>query len=598
MVGAARQPLYLVGLACDFGGWLLSLVALRQLPLFAVQAILAGSLAVAVALDGVVLHAKVRRADGWAIATTVAALALLGVAAGPQTARRVSGPVEIGLFAGVLVTAVAAVVAVRWRSAVTTAIVSGVGFGGGAVVARALESRTGLLGFVGQPLVLALVAFGVLGLVVYAHALEHGDVGLVTAAMWVSDILVAGVVGVAVLGDRARAGWWWMALVATAGAVAAIVVLGRSPAQATPIGLEADRPVPVPVPHADLPVRRSAVVSRAVWLVIRIVVMLVAVGVGASVLGARRNELAGAAAALHHLRWPWLAVAGSAELASVLAYAALEGRMLASGGVAVGMPSLTGIALAGYAIQNSLPAGPAWSAVFAFRQFRRRGADTLVAGWTMLIVPVVSGACLVALAVLGTVLAQGEASSLGLVEVVAGVALLALALIVGVRRAAATGRLASGVTRALQLAQRVFRRPRRDAHELVENTRLRLVAVTPRPRDWAAATGLAVANWSLDCVCLVVAFVALAAPVPWRGLLLAYGAGQLAANLPITPGGLGAVEGSLTVALVFYGGGRVSTVAAVLLYRIISFWALLPLGWASWAVLRWRDRDRPRMATA
>ena len=37
------------------------------------------------------------------------------------------------------------------------------------------------------------------------------------------------------------------------------------------------------------------------------------------------------------------------------------------------------------------------------------------------------------------------------------------------------------------------------------------------------------------------------APVPWRGILLAYGAGQLAVNLPVTPGGLGVVEGSLTV---------------------------------------------------
>jgi uncharacterized protein (TIRG00374 family) len=569
----------------------LSLVALHQLPLFAVQAILAGSLAVAVGLDGLVLHAKVRRADGWAIATTVGALALLGVSAGPHTARPVSGTVDAALFAGVLATAGLALVAVRRRSAITTAVVSGVAFGGGAVAARALQGETGLLGFVGHPLALALVAYGVLGLVVYAYALEHGDVGSVTAAMWVSDILASGVVGVAVLGDRARPGWWWVALLATAAAVAAIVVLGRSPAQATPIGLEADVP-PEHLPERPSRVRRP--VPRAVWWTVRIAVMLTAAAIGVSVLNSRRTELAGAAAALHHLRWPWLVVAGSAELASVVAYAALEGRMLASGGVDVGMPSLTGIALAGYAIQNSLPAGPAWSAVFAFRQFRRRGADALVAGWAMVIVPVVSGAVLVGLAVLGTVLAQGQASSLGLVEVVVGVALLAIALIVAVRRGAATGALARGITRVLAFAQRVVRRPRRDPHELVEHTRLRLVAVTPRPRDWAAATGFAVANWSLDCLCLVVAFVALAAPVPWRGLLLAYGAGQLAANLPITPGGLGAVEGSLTVALVFYGGGRVSTVAAVLLYRIISFWALLPLGWASWLALRWTGRQRPQ----
>jgi uncharacterized membrane protein YbhN (UPF0104 family) len=280
-------------------------------------------------------------------------------------------------------------------------------------------------------------------------------------------------------------------------------------------------------------------------------------------------------------------VAASAELASIVAYAALQGRMLASGGVAVGMPSLTGIALAGYAIQNSLPAGPAWSGLFAFRQFRRRGADPVVAGWTMVIVPLVSGACLVGLAVMGTVLAQGQASSLGLISVVVGVALLATGSIFGLRRWAGHGAVPAAAVRVLSTWQRLFHRPRRDVRELVETTRHRLVAVTPHGRDWAAATGWAVANWGLDCMCLMLAFLALAAPVPWRGLLLAYGAGQLAANLPITPGGLGAVEGSLTVALVFYGGGRVTTVAAVLLYRIISFWALLPLGWASWLVLRW-----------
>jgi uncharacterized protein (TIRG00374 family) len=95
-----------------------------------------------------------------------------------------------------------------------------------------------------------------------------------------------------------------------------------------------------------------------------------------------------------------------------------------------------------------------------------------------------------------------------------------------------------------------------------------------------------VGNWLFDCACLALAFGAVGAEVPWRGLLLAYGTAQLAANLPITPGGLGVVEGSLSIALVFYGGAEASTVAAVLLYRIISFWCLLPLGWASWALLR------------
>ena len=63
-------------------------------------------------------------------------------------------------------------------------------------------------------------------------------------------------------------------------------------------------------------------------------------------------------------------------------------------------------------------------------------------------------------------------------------------------------------------------------------------------------------NWLLDCACFAMMFLAIDAPIPWKGLLLAYGAGQLAATLPITPGGLGVVEGSITVALVAFGGPR------------------------------------------
>jgi uncharacterized membrane protein YbhN (UPF0104 family) len=86
-------------------------------------------------------------------------------------------------------------------------------------------------------------------------------------------------------------------------------------------------------------------------------------------------------------------------------------------------------------------------------------------------------------------------------------------------------------------------------------------------------------NWLLDCACFAIMFTSIHAPIPWGGLLLAYGAGQLAATLPITPGGLGVVEGSLTIALVAFGGAEASTADAVLLYRLISFWFILGLGW-------------------
>ena len=119
-----------------------------------------------------------------------------------------------------------------------------------------------------------------------------------------------------------------------------------------------------------------------------------------------------------------------------------------------------------------------------------------------------------------------------------------------------------------------------------------------RPLQALAVLGYALANWVFDCACLVCCFAAVGAPVPWRGLLLAYGAGQLAANLPITPGGLGVVEGSITIALSYFGGSEPAAIAAVLLYRILSFWVELPIGWGVWAGLAWANRRSPLPASA
>jgi uncharacterized protein (TIRG00374 family) len=152
------------------------------------------------------------------------------------------------------------------------------------------------------------------------------------------------------------------------------------------------------------------------------------------------------------------------------------------------------------------------------------------------------------------------------------------------------GPILGSLIRPLLLVQRVFRRPRGDARQLLKRVIDRMNAVTPTPTDWLVSIFWAAAVWVFDAACLVVAFLAVGSDIPWRALPLAYSAAQLAANLPITPGGLGVVEGSLTIALVAYGGGQASTVAAVLVYRLISFWAILPTGWLAWALVNWSVR--------
>ena len=92
--------------------------------------------------------------------------------------------------------------------------------------------------------------------------------------------------------------------------------------------------------------------------------------------------------------------------------------------------------------------------------------------------------------------------------------------------------------------------PARALGNLVRTTVVDLRLVHPGFLGWAEAFGLAMVNWLCDCLCLLACTEALGVPVPWRGILVIYGLTQVAASLPITPGGIGVVEGSMTALLI------------------------------------------------
>jgi hypothetical protein len=70
--------------------------------------------------------------------------------------------------------------------------------------------------------------------------------------------------------------------------------------------------------------------------------------------------------------------------------------------------------------------------------------------------------------------------------------------------------------------------------------------------------------------------------VPWRGLLFAYAVGTAAASVGIIPGGLGVVEGALALTLMGAGVHHPLALAAVLIYRFISFWMVISVGWLAY----------------
>ena len=120
----------------------------------------------------------------------------------------------------------------------------------------------------------------------------------------------------------------------------------------------------------------------------------------------------------------------------------------------------------------------------------------------------------------------------------------------------------------------------------------RLGSLQLAPASWLTVTGLGVVNWLADAAVLVVSIRAARLPVPWNDLLLVYGSGIAAQSLNITPGGLGVAEGTLSLALVATGLRASQALAAVLLYRLASFWLVALAGWVVLWFLRRRQRGR------
>ena len=334
---------------------------------------------------------------------------------------------------------------------------------------------------------------------------------------------------------------------------------------------------------------------RGAWPWLRYIVGLALAALAAWALLGRRGELSGATSYLAGTRWDWALVAATLELASIVAFAIVQEELLAAGDVKVTPRWITGVTLAATAIANSMPAGPLVSSVFAFRQYRRRGADEALAGWTLVAVFVAASVSLSLVAAAGVGIAGAEGASLDLVGVTVGVLIVTVVLgVVFVNHRA----LDWLIEAALRATRRLVHWPRGNLGDHVDHIVTRIESVRLGPAKVLRVMAWALLNWILDCGCLAVCFLAVGVGIPWHGLLLAYGAGQLAVNLPITPGGLGVVEGSLTIALVAFGGAETSTVAAVLLYRIMSFWGELPVGWGTWAAFTWQGRREAASASA
>jgi drug/metabolite transporter (DMT)-like permease len=229
VVRMLHQWPFIASLGLDLIGFVGQLVALRRLPLFAAQAIIAGNLAVTAVFAAWLMQLELAWREWLAVVGVIVGVGMLGSSAGVHAATGVSAEFKLALILAVAGIAVAGIAASRLRPPVRTPVlgaVAGLGYGVLAVAARVLP------GFsphelIRDPAAYALAAAGIVSFMLYATALEDGSVTVATAAVVLAETTPPAVVGVMFLGDHTRPGLGGVALLGFSLAIVCAVALAR-----------------------------------------------------------------------------------------------------------------------------------------------------------------------------------------------------------------------------------------------------------------------------------------------------------------------------------------------------------------------------------
>lgn len=320
-----------------------------------------------------------------------------------------------------------------------------------------------------------------------------------------------------------------------------------------------------------------------VWLrrglVLVTVVLVVEYGVLPQVAGARQ-----AVVLITGAHPVYLVVGLVLEAASLVAYALLTREVLPVRNRPT-LATLLRIDVTSLGISHVMPGGAAAAAALRLRMLTASGvssADALLSATVQ-----GAGSAVVLNVMLGAALAASiRTRSANVLYVVA--AGLGLALFV------AAAVLVLTVTRGQPHLIRVVRAvAARIPGVSPDQMEAQIRTITARLRDFGAdrtrlvrAAGWAAANWVLDAASLGVFLAAFGHTAEVLGLFIGYGLANVLAVLPITPGGLGIIEGVLVPTLVAFGSPSSIAILGVISWRLVNFWLPVPVAALTYLSLR------------
>lgn len=229
VVGIVTQIPYLAGLALDGLGFVGNVVALRELPLFLVESIVAASVGVT-ALVAFLRGEKLAGRDWAALGVLGVGLLLLSFSAAPESASALGRATTIAIVACVALPLVVGLVGYRLSGTASVsalAVAAGLGFSGVAVAARAMGADELDLGLLANPLLYAIIGYGAIAVGFFGVALQRGKVTVVAAITFVIEVIAPSAIGLLFFGDRILSGRDIMAAAGFVLAIGGTIALSR-----------------------------------------------------------------------------------------------------------------------------------------------------------------------------------------------------------------------------------------------------------------------------------------------------------------------------------------------------------------------------------
>lgn len=289
----------------------------------------------------------------------------------------------------------------------------------------------------------------------------------------------------------------------------------------------------------------------------------------------------------------WLALGALAIFVGFVCAGQIYGRVLRILGYHAPQPWLISAALVSILISQSIPAGTVGSYAFLTASMRRRGipatsvallASLELLSWIGGMLVLFSFGLVYKLLTIG----DGSATRVTYPAALSAILLVGSFIFIGSRPHAT---LHDWAIRFSRVFSKLFGQRWSDARiltivdELDTNRRL----IAERPLQALTLLSLQLIVFTFHALALVAMLHGLGASAPLLAVLAAYGLALIVSTFTALPGGGGTVEAALALSLTAQGVPAHAALGATILFRLFSFWLLLPLGAVCYRILTTDD---------